>query len=56
MFDRELTNEILNQILEAANRITRRCLAINSPDDFLATEVGVDKLLKISTLLNVKII
>lgn len=44
MFDRELINEILNQILEATSRIERRCIAINSPDDFLATEAGIDKL------------
>ncbi len=44
MFDRELINEILNQILEATGRIERRSAAINSPDDFLATESGIDKL------------
>ena len=44
MFDRELVNEIFNQILEATSRIERRIVAINSPDDFLATEAGIDKL------------
>ncbi|MCK5679255.1 DUF86 domain-containing protein [bacterium] len=44
MFDRELVNEIFNQILEATSRIERRSVAINSSDDFLATEAGIDKL------------
>ena len=44
MFDRELVNEILNQILEATSRIERRNLEISTPDDFLATEAGIDKL------------
>jgi uncharacterized protein with HEPN domain len=44
MFDRELVNEILNQILEATDRIARRSVAINSADDFLATDAGIDKL------------
>ena len=44
MFDRELVNEILNQILEATGRIERRSVGINSPDDFLATDTGIDKL------------
>lgn len=44
MFDRELVNEILNQILEATSRIERRFLTISSSDDFLATDDGIDKL------------
>ena len=44
MFDCELVDEILNQILEATSRIERRCLAITSSDDFLDTEEGIDKL------------
>jgi uncharacterized protein with HEPN domain len=44
MFDRDLVNEILAQILTAANRIERRCAGIYKPDDFLVSEEGVDKL------------
>ena len=44
MFDRELVNEICNQILEATGWIERRSVEINSPEDFLATEAGIDKL------------
>ena len=44
MFDCELVDEILNQILEATSRIERRCLSIISSEDFLATEEGIDKL------------
>ena len=44
MSDPELVQEILSQILEAANRIERRFASINSPDDFLLSEDGIDKL------------
>jgi uncharacterized protein with HEPN domain len=44
MFDCELVSAILQQIIEATTRIERRCAAINTPDDFLATESGIDKL------------
>ena len=44
MYDRELVSEILSQILEASNRIERRFSSISSPDDFLASEDGIDKL------------
>jgi uncharacterized protein with HEPN domain len=44
MFDRDLVNEILSQILTAANRIKRRCAGIFKPDDFLVSEDGFDKL------------
>lgn len=44
MSDPELIAEILAQILEAAGRIERRFLSIQSPDDFLASEDGIDKL------------
>ncbi len=44
MFDRDLVEEILNQIITASNRITRRFEGINSSDDFLSTESGIDKL------------
>lgn len=44
MYDSELVREILSQILEATSRITRRFDSINSPDEFLDNDVGLDKL------------
>ena len=44
MSDPELVREILSQILEATGRIERRFAPIHSPDDFLASEDGIDKL------------
>jgi len=44
MFDRELAKEILRQILAAANRIERRFKGVRSPDDFLLSDAGIDKL------------
>ena len=44
MFDSDLVNEILSQILTATNRIERRCAGIGKPDDFLVSEEGLDKL------------
>jgi uncharacterized protein with HEPN domain len=44
MSDVALIREILSQILEAARRIERRFAAIQSPDDFLADDDGLDKL------------
>lgn len=44
MYDRDLVYEILDQISTAANRITRRFSGINSPDDFVVSEAGLDKL------------
>ena len=44
MFDRDLVNEILNQILVAAKRIERRYAGIKEPDDFLISDQGLDKL------------
>ena len=44
MSDPELVGEIISQILEAAARIRRRFLSIQSPYDFLANEDGIDKL------------
>jgi len=44
MFDKELAKEILNQILTAASRIERRCEGIHTPDDFLLSDAGIDKL------------
>ena len=44
MFDCDLVNEILRQILTAASRIERRFVAIRNSDDFLVSEDGIDKL------------
>jgi uncharacterized protein with HEPN domain len=44
MFDKELAREILSQVLTAANRIERRSSSIDAPDDFLASDEGLDKL------------
>jgi len=44
MFDNDFVNEILSQILTAANRIQRRFADIRSFDDFLCSEEGIDKL------------
>ncbi len=44
MFDPELVYEILSQIIEASERVERRFTFIQSPDDFLVSEDGVDKL------------
>ncbi len=44
MFDTELVNEILSQILTAAHRVERRCEGIFEPDDFLVSDAGIDRL------------
>ncbi len=44
MFDTELVNEILSQILTAAHRVERRCKGIFEPDDFLVSDAGIDRL------------
>ncbi len=44
MFDKELVDEILSQVLTAAHRIERRSKNIFEPDDFLISDAGIDKL------------
>lgn len=44
MFDKELAKEILRQILTAATRIERRFKGIQTSDDFLLSNDGIDKL------------
>ena len=44
MFDKELVDEILSQVLTAAYRIERRSKNIFEPDDFLISDAGIDKL------------
>ena len=44
MFDRDLADEILKQILTAAHRIERRFEGIGEADDFIVSDTGIDKL------------
>ena len=44
MFDRPLASEILLQILMAAQRIDRRFAPIESPDEFLDSDDGLDRM------------
>lgn len=44
MSDPQLQVEILRQILDALGRIERRFSQITTPDDFLATDDGIDRL------------
>ncbi|NLY75175.1 MAG: DUF86 domain-containing protein [Firmicutes bacterium] len=44
MFDQKLIDSILSQILEASGRIERRLSTIQSPDDFLSSDDGIDRL------------
>ena len=44
MYDQKLVSDILSQILEASRRIERRFSAIQSPDDFLVNDYGLDRL------------
>ena len=44
MFDVDLVKEILNQILKAAQIVEKRFSAIFSPEDFMISEQGLEKL------------
>jgi len=44
MFDREFVLEILEQILEASQRVLKRFEPIRSVDDFMNSESGMEKL------------
>jgi len=44
MYDIELVREILRQILGAAQTITKRFVPITSPEDFVISEAGLEKL------------
>jgi uncharacterized protein with HEPN domain len=43
MYDRELATEILSQILKATQRVLRRFEPIQSPNDFVLSESGLEK-------------
>jgi uncharacterized protein with HEPN domain len=51
MYDKTLLKEKLEQIVDALQRISRRFAGIETPLDFLATDVNHDKLDAISMLL-----
>jgi uncharacterized protein with HEPN domain len=44
MYDKALTVEVLTQILTATGRIARRFEAVKSPDDFILSDEGMDRL------------
>ena len=44
MFEKKLVIEILDQIVDALQKILRRFEGINSPDDFLDSDHGEDML------------
>ncbi len=44
MYDKALTVEVLSQILIATHRIARRFETVKSPEDFLRSDEGLDKL------------
>ncbi|MGF1517518.1 MAG: DUF86 domain-containing protein [Nodosilinea sp.] len=51
MYDREVLLEILHQISEALDRIERRFSGIQSPEDFIQGDEGIDKLDGIAMML-----
>ncbi len=44
MYDRELVKEILRQILWSARTVAKRFAPLSSPEDFVASESGLEKL------------
>ena len=44
MSDSELVKEILQQILKSTQTIAKRMKQINSPEDFMNSEIGLEKL------------
>ena len=44
MYDVELVKEILHQILKSAQTIIKRFEPINSPEDFMVSDTGLEKL------------
>jgi uncharacterized protein with HEPN domain len=51
MSDVALLREVLRQIIEAINRIERRFAGIQSAEDFINTDEGLDKLDSIAMML-----
>lgn len=44
MYDMELVKDILNQVLDATQKVLARFSSIKSPDDFIASPEGMEKL------------
>ncbi len=44
MYDKELINDILNQVLDASQKVMVRFSSIKSPDDFTDSPEGMEKL------------
>jgi len=44
MYDIELVKEILHQLLWSAQTIARRFASVTSPEDFVVSEEGLEKL------------
>jgi len=44
MYDRTLVLEIISQMLEAIRRIERRSSGLSSPNDFVTSDEGLDRL------------
>lgn len=51
MYDKNLLIELLNQIDEAIQKVERRFVGISSPDDFIRSEEGSDRLDAIAMML-----
>ena len=51
MYDKELLSDKLSQVSDALDRIARRFKGINSADDFLASDQGLDMLDSICMML-----
>ncbi len=51
MYDKELILDLLEQIRQAINRIDRRFAGIKSPDDFINSDDGFDRLDAIAMML-----
>jgi hypothetical protein len=52
MYDRSFLLELFLEIEEAMRRIERRFATINSPDDFLQDDTGLDRLDAIAMMLS----
>ena len=51
MYDKSLVLELINEIEEAFSRIDRRFSIINTPDDFVSSDDGLDRLDAIAMML-----
>ena len=44
MWDKELVREVLEQVLWSVRTVSRRFAPIHSPDDFIVSDEGLEKL------------